>query len=98
MGILGERSIYSLHLARAQVLLRIEAPAAGEQALAAQHFVDAGDAAGEAVRGIEEGGVQVRELGTEREQAQCFGPLVMRIELATDHGVAAMQEADGAAG
>ena len=49
--------------------MRIEAPAAGEQALAAQHFVDAGNAAGEIVRGIEQRGVGVGELGAEREQA-----------------------------
>ena len=74
MRIARERPVDRLHLARAEILFRIQAPAAGEQALAAQDFVNAGDAAGEAVRGVEQGGVQVRQLGAEREQAQVSAP------------------------
>ena len=64
----GEHSIDLRHLAGTQFLVRIEAPPAGEQALAPQHFVDAGNASGEIVRGIEQRGVQIGELGAEREQ------------------------------
>ena len=64
----GEHSIDLCHLAGTQLLVRIEAPPAGEQALAAQHFVDAGNASGEIVRRIEQRRIQIGELGAKREQ------------------------------
>ena len=57
-----------LALARAQALVRIEAPDAFEQALAAQHLVAAGDAAAEVVGDVEEGAVAVGDAAVEREQ------------------------------
>src|SRR5688500_10420027 len=44
-------------LTRAQALIRVQAPDAFEQSLAAQHLVQSGDAPGKTVGGVEEGGV-----------------------------------------
>ena len=55
-------------LAGGEALLRIEAPDAFEQALAAQHLVAAGDAAVKIVRHVEKSTVAVGYLGVEREQ------------------------------
>ena len=57
-----------LCLARAQVLRRVEAPAACEQALPAQDLVAARDHAVERVRDVEERGVAVRDGAVERQQ------------------------------
>ena len=55
-------------LAGRQRLRRVQAPGAFEQALTAQDFVDARDAAGEAVRRIEQRRVGVGDLRGPREQ------------------------------
>ena len=47
--------------------MRIETPASGEQALPAQHFVNAGDVSGELMRGIEQRRIGVGQLGAERQ-------------------------------
>lgn len=47
-------------LAGAESFGWIETPNTSEEALAAQDFVNTGDAAGEAVRSVEDGGVRVR--------------------------------------
>ena len=70
MRIAGEHAIDLLRLSGAQLLVRIEAPASGEQPLAPQDFVNAGDAPGELVRRIEQRGVGVGQLGAERQQAR----------------------------
>src|SRR2546422_11177286 len=70
MRIAGQHAIDGLHLPGTQILMRIEAPTAGEQPLASQDLVNAGDAAGELVGRIEERGVDVRQLRPQREQPQ----------------------------
>ena len=55
-------------LAGAELFGGVEAPGALEEALAAEDFVDAGDAADEAVGGVEDGGVGVGELGSEGKE------------------------------
>ena len=52
-------------LPRAQRFMLIETPESFEQALAAQDFVQSGDAAAESVCSIEEGGVAVGDFDTE---------------------------------
>ena len=63
-----EHAIDLVHLAGAQLFVRIEAPPPGEQSLPPQHFVDAGNAPGEIVRRIEQGGVEA-DWGTVRHLA-----------------------------
>ena len=55
-------------LAGAERFVFIEAPEAFQQALTAQHFMQTGDAAAEAVRGIEERGVAIGDLDAEAQQ------------------------------
>ena len=62
MWVGGIDSVDFFGLAGAEVLPRIEAPDAFEEALAAQDFVKAGDAATEAMGGIEEGGIAAGDL------------------------------------
>ena len=62
MRIAGQRAVDGGHLSGAQLLARVDAPAAGEQSLAAQHLVNAGYATGELVRRIEQRRVGVGEL------------------------------------
>ena len=62
------------HLAGAQVFMRIEAPAPGEQALAAENFVNTRNAPGKLVRGIEQCGVDIRERGTFGKQVPYSPP------------------------
>src|SRR5262245_31071233 len=52
-------SVDFLTLAGAERLLRVKAPCPFEQSLAAQHFVNAGNAAGIVVARIEKGGVGI---------------------------------------
>ncbi len=61
------RSISSAWPGR-QRLVGIQAPDALEQALAAQHLVAAGDAAGEVVGDVEEGAVAVGDARIQRQQ------------------------------
>src|SRR5207249_11378606 len=70
MRIPGPHAIDVLHLSHAQILVRIEAPAAGEQPLTAQDLVNAGNAAGKLVLRIEQCGVGVGQLRAEREQLE----------------------------
>jgi len=57
-------------LARGEVLVRVQAESRGQQPLPAQDLVDARDAAGEVVPGVEERGVGVRKALAEGEQAE----------------------------
>jgi hypothetical protein len=59
-----------LALARRERLARVEAEGIRHQALATEHFLNAGDASGEVVGGVEESGVEVGELGGQGEQAR----------------------------
>ena len=67
-GVVGQVRVGAVHaidlvgLPRAQHLVCVEAARGLEQALPAQHLVDAGDAAGKAVGGVEERGVGVGDL------------------------------------
>src|SRR5262245_25234278 len=70
MRIRGQHAIDLAHLPWTQILMRIEAPAAGEQSLAPQDLVDPGDAAHELVDGIEERRVKVGQFGAERQELQ----------------------------
>ena len=88
-----ERAIDGAGLARAQFLVRIQAPAPGEEALAPQDFVDAGNAAGEPVGGIEQGGIGVGQLRAESQQAE----RVILAWLTCRDGPAPLQQLDGAA-
>ena len=63
--IAGDHAVDLVQLTRAEILVRIETPASREQALAAQHFVNAGDASGELMRGIEQRRIRVGQLGAE---------------------------------
>ena len=58
-----EKRIDRLSLARRKFCFRIEAREIIEQALAAQDFMDAGDAAGETVTGIKNRGVGIGQRG-----------------------------------
>src|ERR1700687_4862582 len=68
VGVLAIDPVDLLHLARAQAFLRIEAPDARQQALAAQHFVAAGDAAAEFIGDVEERGVAIGDAAVELKQ------------------------------
>src|SRR6185295_10270067 len=68
VGISGADAVDLLHLARAQAFVRVEAPDAVEQALAAEDFVAAGDYAVEVVGGVEDRGVAVGDLRLQREE------------------------------
>ena len=70
MPIAGQHAIDGGHLSGAQLLVWIQAPASGKQTLPAKDLVNARDAAGELVDRVEQGGVDVGELGAEREQLQ----------------------------
>jgi len=67
MRIGGADAIDFVGLAGRKIFVGIEAPAAFEQTLAAQNFVDAGDAAMKMMRWIEERGVGIGDLLGERE-------------------------------
>lgn len=58
-------------LAAAEGFVLVEAPEAFEQALAAEDFMQAGDAAAEGVRGVEEGSVAVGDFDAEAQQLGC---------------------------
>jgi len=60
-----------LALAGAERFLRVEAPDAFQQALLAQHFVEAGDAPGIVVRNIEQRGVGVGDFNGAAQQFRC---------------------------
>src|SRR3982751_4922308 len=68
VGMLSADAVDRFALAGAHALARIEAPGAFEKALAAQHFVAAGDAAMEVVGDVEEGAIAVGDAAVEREQ------------------------------
>src|SRR6266536_2772354 len=68
IGVLAVNAVDLLALAGAQALLRIEAPDALQQALAAQHFVTAGDAAAELVGDVEERRVAIGDPAVEPQQ------------------------------
>ena len=70
MRIASQHAIDLVHLPRAQFFLRIQAPSSSEEALAAQNLVDAWNAPGELVSGVEQRRVDVGQLRAEREQAQ----------------------------
>ena len=59
VGISAAHPVDLLGLARREGLVRVQAPDASQQPLAPEDFVDAGNAAREAVLGIEEGGVRI---------------------------------------
>jgi hypothetical protein len=92
-------------LAGGEGFVFVEAPGAFEQALAAEDLVEAGDAAGEVVGGVEEGGVGVSHLDAEAEEVEGEG-VADRAELAGAEdidgffgpdGVVAEEAADDAA-
>jgi len=51
-------------LARAESFVWIETPGSFEKSLASENFVEAGDAAGKIVSGVEEGGVAICDFYT----------------------------------
>src|ERR1035437_2496255 len=55
-------------LARRKFLLGIETPASFEQALTPQYLMDARNTSLKIVRGIEEGGIRIRDLLRQRQQ------------------------------
>lgn len=59
IGISPHHAIDFFGLAGAEGLARVETPDAGQQSLASQDFVNAGNAAGKIVGGIEQRGVDV---------------------------------------
>src|SRR5688572_4596704 len=65
MRISARNAVDLLGLAGTELLVGIEAPRAFEQALATEHFVDAGNAAGEIVGGVEDHGVRVGQFDVE---------------------------------
>ena len=84
MRILRQDAIDFLHLPRTQILMRIEAPAPGEQALTSQDLVDAGDAARELVHRIEQRRVGVGQLRTERQQLKDLQREVFELKRANE--------------
>ncbi len=60
-------SINLFELTWAECFMLVEAPDALQQTLAAEDLMQSGDAATEAVRGIKESGIAVRDLDTEAE-------------------------------
>ena len=85
--------------------MRVEAADRGEQALAPQHLVQAGDAAGEPVGSVEERGVGVGDLDARAQQRRRHGALfrggltgVQQLDgLPGPHGPVSQQAADDAA-
>lgn len=67
MRVGGADAINLRKLAGAERLVLVETPEAFEEALAAEDFVEAGDAARKTVRGIEEGGIAVGDFIRELE-------------------------------
>ena len=61
----GIHAVDLLHLPTAERLMFVETPEAFEQTLAAEDFVEAGDAAVVGVGGVEEGGVAVGDFDAE---------------------------------
>lgn len=62
MRVIAADAIDLLRLARRERLVRVEAAGRAQQALAVEHVLDAGDAAGEVVGRVEQGGVAVGYL------------------------------------
>ena len=56
-----------LHLPRRELFLGVETPGPSEQSLSPQHLVNAGNAAGELMVGVEDRGVGIGETGRERQ-------------------------------
>jgi hypothetical protein len=78
-------------LSGAELFGGVETPDAGEEALAVEDFMDAGDAADEAIGRVENGGVGVGEFGSGGEQGAGEGGL-------PGGALALGEEFDGAAG
>src|ERR1700722_4064615 len=70
MRIRPRHAIHLFALAGRKFLLGVETPTPFEQSLAAQDFMDAGDASAKIVTGIEDGGVRVRDLLSEGQKCQ----------------------------
>lgn len=68
MRIGGIHAVDFFKLAGAEGFVFVEAPEAFKKALAAEDFVEAGDAAVVGVGGVEEGGVAVGDFDAEAEQ------------------------------
>lgn len=90
-----------LKLARTERFVLVEAPDAFEQALAAQDFVQTGDAAAETVRRVEERRVAVGDLDAEAQQFRCgvsVAAFLQQFDRALrPHGPMTEQTADNAA-
>src|SRR5437899_2767113 len=67
MGIGAVDAINLFHLSWGKLFSGTQTPASGEQSLATQYLMNAGDAAVETVRRIEEGGVGIGDLGGQRQ-------------------------------
>src|SRR6266498_765167 len=80
IGVLAVNAVDLLALAGAQALLRIEAPDALQQALAAQHFVTAGDAAAELVGDVEERRVAIGDPAVEPQQLAVDATCGLRLD------------------
>src|SRR6185437_2472681 len=91
LGIAAHDALDLIALARTEPYFRIETPDAGEQALAAQHLVAAGDAAAEVMRHVEERGVAVDDLRGKRQE-------IIIDASGGDRGMRAGQELDRAFG
>src|SRR5258706_6115489 len=80
VGVGAIDAVYFGALGGAKRFVWVKAPDSFKQSLAAEDFVEAGDAAGEVVGGVEEGGVRVgdgdafgEELGADRARLLAFG-------------------------
>ena len=91
VGVGGADAVDLFRLARAQRLVRIEAPDPFQQALAPQDFVAAGDAAPEPVGDVEDRAVAVGDAGIERQKVLVNGAAV-------DRRADPLQQFDGAPG
>jgi hypothetical protein len=73
VGVGGVDAVDFFALAGGEGFVFVEAPDAFEEALAAEDLVEAGDAAGESVGGVEEGGIGVGDLHVEAEEVNGDG-------------------------
>ncbi len=73
VGIGGVDSGNFFGLAGAESFVGVEAPDAFEESLTAEDFVEAGDAAGKMIGGVEEGGVGVGDFDVSSEKPDWNG-------------------------
>src|SRR5262245_39415714 len=73
-------AINLFHLSGRKVFARVETPAARQQSLSAQNLMQAGDATGEIVLGVEQRGVRVGDFGRPRQRFESLAAGARRFD------------------